>query len=266
MAIDPISLAGWSLNRRFRRKTNPLALLDFPRVARQEFGFEAVELNNIFFESTKASYLRELRRRAEGEGVALLNITVDRCGDMASPREWRDAVKRHRPWLDAAAALGCPAIRANVGGHDAPSKLVGLAVARESFAALAAEGARRGVAVLIENHWGLSTDPAAIVAIVQAAGTPWLGTLPDFGNFPDEIRYDGLAQIAPYARAVHAKFYDFAPDGSHPRIDIARCVGILRAAGYRGSWGLEYEGSGDEHEGIIRSREMLRPLLDGSAA
>lgn len=266
MTTDRISLAGWSLVRRFRSESAPLALLDFPRVARQEFGFDAIELNNVFFESTKAAYLRDLRRRAEDEGVAMLNIAVDKCGDMASPREWGEAVKRHRPWLDAAAALGCTAIRANVGGHDAPSALVALAVAKESFATLAAEGARRGVAVLIENHWGLSADPAAIVAIVQAADTPWLGTLPDFGNFPAEILYAGLTQIAPYARAVHAKFYDFAPDGSHPQLDIARCVRILREAGYRGSWGIEYEGKGDEHDGIIRSRDMLQALLDRAPA
>jgi len=263
---DRISLAGWSLVRRFRGETTPLALLDFPRVARQEFGFDAIELNNVFFESTTSTYLSDLRRRADGEGVAMLNIAVDKCGDMASPREWREAVKRHRSWLDAALALGCTAIRANVGGYDAPSALVALAVAKESFAALAAEAAERGVMLLIENHWGLSADPAAIVTIVEAANTPWLGTLPDFGNFPDEIRYAGLAQIAPYARAVHAKFYDFAPDGSQPRLDIARCVEILRAAGYQGSWGIEYEGKGDEHEGIVRSRDMLRALLEAPPA
>ena len=31
---DRLSLAGWSLVRRFRRPDNPLALFDFPRVAR----------------------------------------------------------------------------------------------------------------------------------------------------------------------------------------------------------------------------------------
>ncbi|HYN90008.1 MAG TPA: TIM barrel protein, partial [Ardenticatenaceae bacterium] len=160
---DRISLAGWSLHRRFQDKVNPLRLLDFARVAREEFGFDAIELNNVFFESTSPDYLSELRRRAESEGVDMLNIAVDGCGDMSSAQEWRDAVQQHLPWLDAAAALGCTAIRANTGGKDALSTAEALEVAKESFAALASEGAARGVAVVIENHWGLSTDPVAIV-------------------------------------------------------------------------------------------------------
>lgn len=260
---DRISLAGWSLHRRFMSKTAPLALLDFPRVARHEFGFDAIELNNVFFAETSPRYLDELRSRAAGEGVEMLNIAVDRCGDMASPEGWRLAVENHLPWLDVAATLGCSAIRANIGGEGATSPEAALETAKESFARLAIEGGKRGVTLLIENHWGLSTDPAAIVAVVEAVDSPWLGTLPDFGNFPDDIRYDGLAQIAPYARAVHAKFYDFAPDGTHPRVDIARCVRILRESGYQGSWGIEYEGEGDDHEGVLRSRAMLEALLGG---
>ena len=44
-----ISLAGWSINRRFRSQENPLSLLDYPQLARDEFGINAVELNSPFF-------------------------------------------------------------------------------------------------------------------------------------------------------------------------------------------------------------------------
>ena len=44
-----ISLAGWSINRRFRNQENPLSLLDYPQLARDEFGINAVELNSPFF-------------------------------------------------------------------------------------------------------------------------------------------------------------------------------------------------------------------------
>src|SRR5919202_2118016 len=81
---DRLSLAGWSLVRRFRSQENPLALLDFPRVARQEFGFDAIELNSPFFTSLDGDYLAELRGNAEREGVELLGIAVDHQGDLAS--------------------------------------------------------------------------------------------------------------------------------------------------------------------------------------
>ena len=79
-----ISLAGWSVNRRFRRPDKPLLLLDFPRLAREEFGIHAVELNSPFLASLDAAYLRELRHRAAAEGVALLNIAVDNQGDLSA--------------------------------------------------------------------------------------------------------------------------------------------------------------------------------------
>ena len=44
-----ISLAGWSINRRFRNQENPLSLLDYPQLSRDEFGINAVELNSPFF-------------------------------------------------------------------------------------------------------------------------------------------------------------------------------------------------------------------------
>ena len=44
-----ISLAGWSINRRFRDQDNPLSLLDYPQLVRDEFGINAVELNSPFF-------------------------------------------------------------------------------------------------------------------------------------------------------------------------------------------------------------------------
>ena len=41
-----ISLAGWSINRRFRNQEEPLSLLDYPQLARDEFGINAIELNS----------------------------------------------------------------------------------------------------------------------------------------------------------------------------------------------------------------------------
>src|SRR5207248_2758039 len=117
---DRLSLAGWSLVRRFRRPDDPLALFDFPRVAREEFGFDAVELNSPFFAANEGAYVKELRRLADEEGVALLGIAVDGEGDLAAldPAARREAVARHLPWLDAGAVLGCRFVRANLGGRD----------------------------------------------------------------------------------------------------------------------------------------------------
>ncbi|MEM1304488.1 MAG: sugar phosphate isomerase/epimerase, partial [Planctomycetota bacterium] len=69
-----ISLAEFSLHRALRKKK--LTNLDFPVVARQEFGIDAVEYVNSFFKdkARDAEYLAELNRRCEGEGVRNLLI------------------------------------------------------------------------------------------------------------------------------------------------------------------------------------------------
>jgi len=260
---DQISLAGWSLVRRFRHPENPLTLLDFPRTARDEFGFDAIELNSPFFAARDDTYLAELRRRAADAKVTLLGIAIDREGDLAGldPDERAGAVDAHVAWLDIAATLGCRFVRANLGGRDTPDEAAALRAGIDSFTALARAAGERGIVVTIENHWGLTTSPEPMAHVFDAVASPALGALVDFGNFPPEARYASLARIAPYAKAAHAKFHDFDAAGEPLGIDIARCVAIMRDAGYSGTWGIEFEGQGDEHDGITRSKATLARLL-----
>jgi hypothetical protein len=67
-----IGLAGWSIHRRFQNKENPIPLLDFAQVARDEWGFEAIELNNVFMQSHDTTYLDSLKKKAED--------AMSRCG------------------------------------------------------------------------------------------------------------------------------------------------------------------------------------------
>lgn len=260
---DQISLAGWSLVRRFRDSDTPLTLLDFPRIARDEFGFDAIELNSPFFAARDETYLTDLRGRAEELGVTLLGIAIDREGDLAGldPAEREVAVSAHIAWFDIAASLGCRFVRANLGGRDTPDEAVALRAGIASFTALARAAEERGIVVTIENHWGLTISPEPMVRVFDAVASPYLGALVDFGNFPPDARYAALARIAPYAKAAHAKFHDFDSAGEPLGIDIARCVAIMRDAGYSGTWGIEFEGQGDEHDGIIRSKTILTRLL-----
>jgi L-ribulose-5-phosphate 3-epimerase len=260
---DSMSLAGWSLVRRFRAAENPLALLDFPRVAREEFGFDTVELNSPFFASLDGDYLDELSDSAAQAKVRLLGIAVDGMGDLASldavARE--EGVQRHIPWFDAAMRLDCEFVRVNLGGHNTTDPEAAVRAGIASFGALAQAAGERGVTLVVENHWGLSADPANMVRIITTVNDGRFGALLDFGNFPDDIRYDALTRIAPYARTVHAKFKDFDANGAPLEIDVARCVTIVRGAGYTGNWGIEYEGKGDDHDGVVRSKQVLLHLL-----
>lgn len=264
-----LSLAGWSLQSLFRAKSDPLKLVDFPRFTRDTFGIEAVELNNIFFESTRPPYLDQLRTAAEAAGVKLLNIAVDEHGELAGiDQVGRSiALANYSRWIPVAKYLGIPAIRANSGGINAPHQEAAEQCCIDSFRRLCDVGRTHGVKILIENHWGLSFDPDFIVRLVRAVrlthGDDAIGVLADFGNWPDSIdRYDALRQILPYTVATHAKVNDIDEFLNHPRFDHRRCVQLCRNAGFEGHLGIEFESETlDPVIGIHRSVDLLRPML-----
>jgi sugar phosphate isomerase/epimerase len=224
-----------------------------------ELGIGGLELVNTFFPSPQYAYLKQLTKRADDAGVKILLIMCDGEGSMAGPERDKRllAAKNHHKWVDIAAVLGCHAIRCNTGAQ--PGDDDALERSAESFRALVEYADASGIDVLIENHWGLSSDPAWLMALMDKVDHPRFGTLPDFGNFPDEVdRYDAVQRMMPRAKAVSAKCYDFDAAGNETKIDFARMMGIVRDAGYRGYVGIEYEGERlSERDGIIACKTLL---------
>jgi sugar phosphate isomerase/epimerase len=243
--------------------------LDFPRTAKEEFGIEAVEFVNQFFKDKAGdeAYLKELKKRAGDNGVTCVLIMIDGEGDLSSAnaKDRDKAVENHKKWVDAAATLGCQAIRVNTGGNYSASDV---AAAAEGCGALAEYGQKHKIAIICENHGGPSSDPDALLKLIQAVDSPYFGTLPDFGNFPRKSGggyaidvYDAIARMMPYAKGVSAKSYDFGPDGMETSLDYPRILKIVSDAGYRGHVGIEYEGGRlSEPEGIKATKKLLDSL------
>lgn len=258
-----LSLAQWSLHR--MHKSGQLDPMAFPAFARETFGFNGVEYVNQFYMSMPrdGQWVKELRTRAEDAGVASLLIMVDSEGALGDP----DAVARvaavegHRRWLDAAAALGCHSIRVNalsVGTPDEQRRLCADGTAR-----LCEYAAASGLAVIIENHGGISCDGAWVASIVRSVGLPNCGTLPDFGNFrcadgSMQDRYLGVEAMMPFARAVSAKSHDFAENGEETATSFERMLRLVAAARYEGWIGVEYEGKVlSEVDGVRATSALL---------
>jgi sugar phosphate isomerase/epimerase len=265
-----ISLAEWSLHKAlFAKKIDNL---DFPKIAREQFGIEGVEFVNQFFKdkAQDSAYLKELKSRANDVGVTCVLIMIDGEGDQdfGSKDQARrtKAVDNHKKWVDAAAALGCHAIRINTGHHYSPTDVAATA---EDCAKLTEYGEQRNVKIICENHGGVSSNPEAMIALMKAVNRPTFGTLPDFGNFPRQGRngkytidiYDAIARLMPYAKGVSAKSYDFDESGRETMLDFARIMKIVTDAGYHGFVGIEYEGSRlSEPEGIKATKRLLESL------
>ena len=113
---------------------------------------------------------------------------------------------------------------------------------------------------------------------MKQVSRPNVGTLPDFGNFcisqpwgttQDGCenmydRYKGVEELLPFAKGVSAKSYDFDANGEQPLMDYKRLIGLVKASGYKGYIGIEFEGNTQsEEEGIRKTKALLERYLRG---
>ena len=263
-----ISLAQWSLHRTIR--SGELDNLDFAKITRERFGLAGIEYVNQFFRDKVGDfrYLGEMKRRAADHGVQSLLIMVDGEGQLAHEDDGqrRKAIENHFKWLAAAAFLGCHSIRVNAAGGGDPEEAQRRAA--DSLVRLAEVATPYGLNVIVENHGGTSSNGEWLSGVMKKAGHDRVGTLPDFGNFHMGggqwyDRYKGVEELMPFAKAVSAKSHDFDEAGNEKNTDYRRVMRTVKAAGYRGFVGIEYEGGGlSEVEGILATRRLLERVRD----
>ena len=266
-----ISLAQWSLHKTFKRWDNGKFTdetgdpLDFPIIARNQFGIDAVEYVNVFFyhKAEDQKYLTELKHRCDGEGVKSLLIMVDQEGDLGDPDEEKrkEAVTNHYKWVKAAKFLGCHSIRVNARSRGTWEEQMKLAA--DGLHSLCEFGAEHEINVIVENHGGLSSNGEWLSGVMKMVDHPSCGTLPDFGNFnirdgEEYDRYKGMEELMPWAKGVSAKSHEFDEEGNEINTDYYKMLRIVKDAGYTGYIGIEYEGEVlSEPDGILATKALL---------
>ncbi len=270
-----ISLAEWSLNKSIF--SGKFSNLDFPVVAKRDFGIDAVEYVNQFFmdKAKDTKYLGELKKRCNDNGVTSLLIMCDSEGDMGdtNAKSRMQSVENHYKWVEAAKFLGCHSIRVNAAGKGDKSEVAKAAV--ESLTKLSEFAKPFGLNVIVENHGGYSGYDGWLAQVMKTINMPNCGILPDFGNFC--MRYEGepwstpcaewsdrykvTQQFMPYTKAVSAKAHDFDAQGNCVETDYLRMLKIVKDGGYRGYIGIEYEGSKlGEYEGIRATKALMEKV------
>ncbi|PCJ56331.1 MAG: xylose isomerase [Candidatus Hydrogenedentota bacterium] len=264
-----ISLAGWSLHRAVGRGKKQRNMLDMPQMTSEDLGIHAIELVNQMMSGKDKAYIDKLAANASKYNTKILLIMIDSAGNAGAEGERgrASAVTKHGEWIDVAADLGCHSVRMNWGG--APKDFLTNTEAREAFIArsvptfqkICEHGDKKGLNVIIENHWGPSSYPEYLIDLIKRVDHPRFGTLPDFGNFPDDVdNYDAVDRMMPYAKAVSAKCYDFDDaTGMETKLDYDRLIkNVVDKHGYHGYIGIEYEGNRmSEYDGILACRKLL---------
>jgi sugar phosphate isomerase/epimerase len=271
----PISLAQWSLHREIQ--TGQLDPFDFPKAAK-ELGFDAVEWVNQLYEKEIDSMgldavIERWKEQSEKYGIKNVLIMVDHAGDLSDGnKEKRDeAIEKHKKYVDAAAYLGCHAIRVNTfGTFDADEWIEST---YDGLKRLSEYAATKNISVLAENHGWYSSDPRLVVPVIEKINLDNCGTLADFGNwcikrtkdenwgdcaeeYPD--KYEGFERLMTKAQAVSAKAYEFDENGDETTLDFEKFIQIIKDSDYKGYISVEYEhDTQSERDGIIATKNLL---------
>ena len=261
-----ISLAEWSLHRMLY--SGELDHLDFCVITREEFNLDAIEyVNSFFFDKAEdLGYLKEMKNRANDQGISSLLIMCDNEGSLGDPNQKarETAVENHFKWMEAAKFLGCHSIRVNAKSEGTYEDQIQLA--SDGLRKLTEYGEKIGINTIVENHGGLSSNGKWLVSVMKEVDHPMCGTLPDFGNFKiqdDEWydRYMGVDELMPYAKAVSAKSHSFDWKGNEINTDYKKMISIVLSSGYNGYIGIEFEGSEvDEIEGIKLTKKLMEKV------
>ena len=248
---DDISLAQWALVEEIR--AGKWKNLDFPRVAREDFGLNGIEFVNTLFEVPTEGYLKKLKKNAADQGVAMVLIMVDDEGDgAADTKEGRKQFDiNHRKWVDIAHYLGCQAVRTNCRGPKDADKKEALKWATEAYNMLLNYSKPSGISIVIENHGGVSNDPDWMVDLMKSVNNPLFGTYPDWRSPSkdfDNVTY--LKKCLPYAKGMSYR--------NQPTEELtAQMINMSKAGGYKGWYGIESTGREAINQGIGLLKKYL---------
>ena len=211
-----------------------LTLLTAPKFIADQLGLHNVEIWSAQFAEKSADYCRQVKSAAEAAGSTIIDVQVDGPENLSDP----DAAKRAasiasiKEWMDRAAAVGSPRMRANTGGGTPEAWDVNRTA--DSFRQLAEYGKKIGVKILIENHIGYSADIDKVVQIVKAVNDPNCRLISDWGNTPSTSPADrvaGLSKLLPHLDLVSAKELDFDDQNRHVSYDIVPLIKATEASG-----------------------------------
>jgi len=263
-----ICISTWSLRDHVGQE---FPLSRFGHIVKERYDISAVEICQMHlvtyrfgfaFPAQESYFLDAVRTAMLKDNIKIINVPVD-VGNIsqidAAAREFDMNVVKS--WLHTAKYLGSQAVRVNtesvITRGDSSKVEVSLVIAKESFRKLALYAEELGMQLLLENHGGLSSNPDSIIEIVEAVANDHFGICADLGNFADDIRYKALEKLAPYTKLIHAKTYDFDETGEMKEFDFRECLRIFKRTGYDGYISIEFEGKGDQWQGVSQTLELI---------
>lgn len=242
--------------------------------------FDAVDVTGYFFPGYPGvpddRYIISLKRHAFNLGLGISGTGV-RNDFTAADKTIRDeGVQRIKAWIEVAAKLGAPTVRA-FADSQAPFKnwqeASGNASREQVEEWMAADllecakhGEKFGVIVAVQNHGDFINTGAEHLSLLKRVDHEWCSALVDTGKYMTENPYVDIVLMAPYAVNWQVKETLFSkPDA--PRTDMLELLTIVRKAGYRGYLPIEtLSMKRPGYDSYVEVPKMLAELQEAIAA
>ena len=209
--------------------------------------FEAIDLTGYFFPGYPGAptddYLYSLKRHAHALGLAISGTGVRNDFTAADPKIRAEGVQRIKTWIEVAAKLGAPTVRAfadsqapfknwQQAANNAPRDTVEGHLA-DALRECAEHGKKFGVIVAVQNHGDFINTGPEHLSLLKRVGSEWCAAMVDTGKYLTPDPYADIALMAPYAVNWQIK-ETTRSDVNSPKTDMKRLVTIIRQSGYRG--------------------------------
>jgi sugar phosphate isomerase/epimerase len=231
-----------------------MPIKDFAAHVLAKFNIRKIEPWSEHFLSLQPAYLDEIRNAATKAGTSFANVAADGEASLyaTDDGERQRAIHFGKTWIDVAAHLGSPSVRLNI--PVARNTKPDAAVTTESLKPIADYAASKNVVVHLENDNPVSEDPFFVVSVVDRVASPWIHTLPDFGNslaaLPPEEAYRGLDEMFARAYAIsHVKDTSTTRAGVVVQVDMPRIFELAKKHYFDGVFSMEWETAGHVYAG-----------------
>lgn len=243
-------------------------------------GFDAIDVTGYFFpgypKAPDDDYIIRLKRHAFNLGLGISGTGVRNDFTAADPAIRAEGVARLETWIEVAAKLGAPTVRAfadsqppfknwQQAAKNAPRDTVEAYLA-EALRECAEHGKKFGVIVAVQNHGDFINTGPEHLSLLKRVDHEWCAAMVDTGKYLTADPYADIALMAPYAVNWQIK-ETMRSEVDSPKVDLKRLVTIIRKSGYRGYIPIEtLSMRRPGYDSYVESTKMLTELRGALAA
>lgn len=228
--------------------------------------FTKINNDSSYISKHELHYLSQVLAFAKECEISFQIITVDGNtyiydeNPMIRERNLENAKK----WIDITKILGAHGVRFDASLPEDTTSLDKsvLKILHDGYGELISYGAKKGICIYVENHYGITSKPDDMIKILDEI--PNLYYLFDSWNWHHKMVAEGWLKCAKRATAIHIKTFYIDESGEDILVNIPALLCLLDKNGFQGcltieTMPLEYE---QEKELIEKTIKLIKKIKE----